>query len=201
MKRDGVERGRIVKAILEAVAAGEELSVVCEERGISPRTFTRWTEAVPEWSAARGRAFAMCAYIWAEKAQRIADGTDELTVAYRKALDTLDPVRDRQLLNKLDFALVNRDRLRVETLYRRIKAFAPQQFGEQMELRVKGEARHSVVLLPNLDPIPKPLGAGEDKPEPPQSIANPLPRVTARITDGQNGAPNKETPPLRRYGD
>ena len=132
----------IIQDICDRVSRGELASAACEIHNIGRTTLFRWCEESEEFRNMYARARVNQAHALAEQSLRIAHGDDALTEAYREAIevatDNMEPSKARKLANQLEANLVQRDRLRVDTLKWYTSKLAPRLYGEKVAVEHSG---------------------------------------------------------------
>jgi hypothetical protein len=131
--------------LLRRVAEGETVSAVCEDLGIERSTPWRWAQDDAEFRNAYARARENQAHALAEQAIMIATGNDAMTVAWERGIEAAAEELEksgnqkwRQVVNALENNLVQRNRLRVDTLKWFTSKIAPKLYGERIQAEVTG---------------------------------------------------------------
>lgn len=152
------DRAAVTKPILAQIALGGLVSDACKTAGISRETLNAWCREDPVLSDAYARAREQQAHALAEQVLAISHGDDELTQDREEAIaqkeDELIDAKDpkwRQKIAALEANLIQRDRLRVDSLKWYTSKIAPKLYGEQksVDITSKGEKISGVVVLPS----------------------------------------------------
>jgi hypothetical protein len=121
------------------VASGQRLQDVCAAEGVDPSTVREWAAQDGELGAMHARAREFCADAWFDQAIAIAHGEDGFGDVVHRALEAelegsaLSAVERRALINSVTANIVNRDRLRVDTLKWAAAKLAPKRYGKPGE--------------------------------------------------------------------
>lgn len=145
------DRKAIGAALFERMAAGGLVKDACEEIGVSPATVRKWAAEDAEFGAVYARAREEQAHAWAEKALDVANGDDALTLAREEAIEqaSADLVATgdaqwRQKVRALENNLIQRDKLRVDTLKWMASKLAPRDYGERQAVEHGGRVTVSL---------------------------------------------------------
>jgi hypothetical protein len=143
------DRATIVSALCERVANGELVKAVAADLGVHPATIRKWCAEDTELGALYARAREDQAHALAEQALEIAGGNDALTRLHEQAVaDAEDELRasgDKlwfQKVQELRAGVVQRDRMRVDTIKWLASKIAPRAYGERMTTEHTGEVKH-----------------------------------------------------------
>lgn len=149
MARDPADIATLQRELCERVALGETVHEVCEDIGIARSTPWRWAQDDAAFRDTYARARELQAHALAEQTMLIAAGNDSLSIAWRVGLEALadeveraDPASRqslRSLLNSLENGLIQRNRLRVDTLKWFTSKIAPKLYGERTQHEVTGK--------------------------------------------------------------
>lgn len=133
------------RQLCERVSLGETVSDVCAELQIARSTPWRWAEDDAAFRNSYARARELQAHALAEQTMQIAAGNDGLTQAWERgieaAADELEKSGNKQwrkVVNALENGLVQRNRLRVDTLKWFTSKLAPKLYGEKIQQEVSG---------------------------------------------------------------
>lgn len=134
----------VIKTICARIATGELVTDVAEELGVNLGQVWDWTDGdrgTKELSDLYARARIRQAHALAEKSMRIAEGTEGLTVAMRRAIDAYEEELQAKgtkgwkgIINSLNFARIQRDSLRVQTLKWFTSKIAPKLYGDKLDI-------------------------------------------------------------------
>jgi hypothetical protein len=137
-----LEKAVKVSTICDMASRGMLIRDACRQNGISHETFYTWVLFDPAFFDTYARAKECQGNAWAEKALAIAEGDDELTLermqaATESVADAPEKVK-RGLLKALEWAVIQRDRLRVDTLKWAAARRAPKAWGDKQQVEVTG---------------------------------------------------------------
>ncbi len=152
------------RLVCERLAGGELVKVVCADLGIDRATPWRWADADPDGFGRSYRtARELQAHALAEQAVVIADGGDAITALYLWAADleagtlALDNHEAaRALLSVTMHSIVQRDRLRVDTLKWLTGKIAPRFYGKPAEAMPEDgdddDKQHTQIIVVRREP-------------------------------------------------
>lgn len=142
------ERPALIRKICATIANGQLVKDACAEHGITAGQVREWVAADPELSALYARAREDQAHALAEQALSIATG-DDLTAAREEAVDEAsDAMREQgdrlwfQKTQELRAGVIQRDKMRVDTLKWLASKIAPRNYGEKVQAEVSGTVAH-----------------------------------------------------------
>lgn len=145
------DRAAIRATLLARISAGELVKDVCADLKISADTPYKWAATDEEFGRLYARAREEQGHAWAEKALSVAEGADALTQAREQAIeDYADELVERgdptaaAKVRALEANLIQRDRLRVDTLKWMASKVAPRSYGEKVTAEVTGEGGGAV---------------------------------------------------------
>lgn len=148
-----LDKDRIIPAVLARIALGTLVTDACQLEGVTRETLNQWCRADPALSDAYARAREQQSHALAEQALAIAHGDDALTERRADAIDAAGVelaatgVKDwRKVVSKLEGNLIQRDRLRVDTLKWLTSKIAPKLYGEKVSLEHTGEDGAPIVV-------------------------------------------------------
>lgn len=142
---------RLCEAIVEPCTTKYALKAIAPK--LSRVTLWRWLEDDEALRTMFDRARVVQAHAFAEQAIEVANGDDEQAAGAYEALEQaedelikLETPGWRSILNKYENAIVQRDKLRVETLKWTAGVLAPKLYGAKVEVDNKGEIglKHTV---------------------------------------------------------
>ncbi len=154
------DRKTMTDAIFADIAKGTLVVDAIEPHGITRETLNRWCVADPALGDAYARAREQQSHALAEQALRIAHGSDELTSLRADAIEVAaeelaesNPKNWRKIVNALENNLIQRDRLRVDTLKWMTSKIAPRLYGERLDVTTGGKsmAVTGVVVIPAVE--------------------------------------------------
>lgn len=135
---------QIVRALCARISEGELVTDVAEELGVTKGQIWDWTDGdrgTKELSDLYARARIAQAHSLAEKALRIAEGSEAMTVAMRRAIESYEEELQSKgtrgwkgIINSLNFARIQRDSLRVQTLKWFTSKIAPRLYGDKLDI-------------------------------------------------------------------
>lgn len=138
-----LDKDRIIPAVLARIALGTLVTDACKTEGVTRETLNQWCRADQALSDAYARAREQQSHALAEQALAIAHGDDDLTERRAEAIDAAGTelaaagVKDwRKVVSKLEGNLIQRDRLRVDTLKWLTSKIAPKLYGDKLDLTV-----------------------------------------------------------------
>lgn len=131
----------VADALLSWLYEGKSLLSFCQQPGMpSNRTISDWKAKDPEFAAAFARARADGAALLVDLAQHVADDGRN------------DTYTDDEGNEKVDHDIVQRSKLRVDTLLKRAACFCPSQFGTKVQLG--GDASSPPIKVEQQGPTP-----------------------------------------------
>lgn len=125
----------VVARVLELVGCGETLTYACELVGIAPRTWSDWTLADAELSAAFARARSLGFDALADKALRIAY-TPQEGVVKKFGKDGVEETHEDMLGHR---------KLQIETILKLLAKWDPKRYGDRLTHEV-GETTLAALL-------------------------------------------------------
>ncbi len=138
--------------MLAAIAEGGLVRVACAAIGRSHATIYDWSERTATNREAYRAAREAQAHALGERAMSQSTGGDAVAQVIERAIQehaaTLSPEDRRSVVNSLQHAAIQRDRLIVDTLRWYTSKLAPGLYGERLAIDATVEARHAVVVLP-----------------------------------------------------
>ena len=132
-------RRKVMERVCGRVASGERLQDVCAVERVDPSTIREWAAQDAELGAMYARAREFCADAWFDQAIAIAHGEDGFGDVVQRVLEAevegsaLSALERRALINSVTASVVNRDRLRVDTLKWAAAKLAPKRYGKAVE--------------------------------------------------------------------
>ncbi len=171
-----VDRASLGPILCERVAMGELLKDVCEDLGLAANTPWKWSRDDPDgFGHDYIQARIEQAHVFAERIIQISEGNDSLSIAWRRAIEqaeeelSLPPERGgdpkwKQITSALNFARIQRDSLRVNTLKWYVSKLAPKLYGEKLDITSGGET-----IAPQVIGIQF-IGPGAQPPTPPDGL-------------------------------
>lgn len=140
------DRQLLGRKLCERIATGELVKEVCEDLGLAPNAPYRWASDDPEgFGKLYARAREDQAHSLAEQAIQVSCGNDALTAAWERGIEAAaealsDPASGtkqwRQVVNALEANLVQRNRLRVDTIKWLTSKIAPRAYGERIQQEI-----------------------------------------------------------------
>lgn len=134
-----------MRAVCARVADGELVKDVAEDLGTTAATIRKWAADDPAFGALYARAREEQAHALAEQALSIAAGDDAITLMREAAVeDAEDELRKKDKANwykkvqELRQGIVQRDRMRVDTIKWLTSKIAPRAYGERIQQEVTG---------------------------------------------------------------
>lgn len=141
-----LDRKAIGDEICRRVSEGELSMDVCESLGVAGSTPWRYATDDPEFAAAYELARQLQSHALGQMLIKIAAGQDALTQFYKQAiaeeeerLTRLGVRKVKVIIRALLAAVVQRDRLRVDTLKWYCAKLAPRTYGDKIDLTSGGE--------------------------------------------------------------
>lgn len=186
------DRETLAQEIVDRMCRGELVRDICADLGLTPETPFKWTQEDLVFRKAYHSARICQAHAFAERILLIADGTDELSLTWRRAIERLGEELEREndenikaggkavheniqgLLRTLEANRIQRDKLRVTALMWYTSKLAPKIYGDKLDLTSGGEA-----LKPAQTMVVQFIAPGQEAPQ---------------LTAGPTG-PVKTTPP------
>ncbi len=145
-------RAELVSELLRRIGEGASLRAAADAVGLSFSTAQGWLTADPETREQYAAAQVERARTIAESALTIADGTDELSRAYREVAEQLvaaaDPKVAGALARSLEAARVQRDKLRIDARKWFAARMDPKRWGDRVDVTSGGERIAGAVVLP-----------------------------------------------------
>lgn len=152
------DRETLMAEVFDRMSRGELCRDVCADLGIPPDQPWRWSQESVELRRAYHHARICQAHAFAERILLIADGTDELSLTWRRAIERLGEELEREneeaerdgrgkvheniagLLRSLEANRIQRDKLRVTALMWYTSKLAPKIYGDKLDITTDGEA-------------------------------------------------------------
>lgn len=148
-----------MQAICEQVGRGDLVKDACRAQSTTRQTLHRWmaeqTDAAAQLRDLYTRARQDQAHAQAELAVEIANGDDALTLARYNAIDAIEDDTDGlsekakaghyKMVAALRKGVIDRDRLRVDTLKWMTSKIAPKVYGDRLETAHSGAVTVTVV--------------------------------------------------------
>lgn len=143
------DRAAIVAAICEQISKGDLAKDACKKAGITRATLHNWTSTDRALLDAYARAREEQAHALAEQAVEIANGEDPLTLAREDAIEEYAEAiagesNAAQKVRALESNLIQRDKLRVDTLKWMTSKIAPRDYGERQFQEHSGGVRLNI---------------------------------------------------------
>lgn len=144
-KHTPAQRADLVTRGCQLIATGQTHSDACRSLDVDPWLWRQYCDDSPELSALYARAREAQAHALADDTLRIADGEDEVTVMARRAIEAhADRLLDADvpegvvtsIVRSLESALVQRDKLRVDTRKWFTGKVLPKFYGDKVQHEV-----------------------------------------------------------------
>lgn len=155
------DHAALMQQVCDAIADGALVEDAARAAGTTAKSIRQWALEDAALGALYARARESQAHALAEQALAIANGTDALTLARSDAIEAAaadlekeSPKHWRKIVHSLESNLIQRDRLRVDSLKWMTSKIAPRLFGERsaVDITSKGEKISGVVVLPAVEP-------------------------------------------------
>lgn len=123
-------REEVVPAICARLSAGEPMTVICRDMGVSVRTVNQWRQDDPEISAQFDEARELGFDAIAHECKTIAD-TPQLGV-----IEKLEPSKDGQLVvvERRNEDMLGHRKLQIETRLKLLAKWDPRRYGDALKL-------------------------------------------------------------------
>lgn len=133
-----LDRAKLGEEICYRVSQGELTTDVCRDLGLANDTAWVWARDDESFANNYARARVSQAHAWAERAVRIAEGSDNLSMAYKDIIEAatsdMEPNEARKLAFVLHGGLVQRNRLQTDTIKWFVSKIAPRIYGEKIDI-------------------------------------------------------------------
>jgi hypothetical protein len=173
---------QVAEQICELIADGMTLTKICEAKAMpSIRTVQRWFLRHSEFHAQYWQARKLSAPILFDRARDIADNTSS------------DVFVDAKGTKRVDSGIVNRDRLRVDTLKWAAAKLNPERFGDKVQHTGTNDGPIEIAHIERLTPaevaaeLSKLIGVAEKEMGLTSGGSQPTEARIERIKDARNG--------------